>query len=669
MDVIGNIRKVIAFVFRAGAFTVTIKADDTPALSPKKNITLNVVDGDSIQTIVSDSSANTLTNKTINSDSNTLTIDTADANITINADDAKATITNIDSDNIKDGGIETIDIADDAITNSKIATDAVTSDSIQAGAVGTDEIADDAVTAAKINADLAGEGLTQAAGGELDVNVDDSTIEINADVVRVKASGIDTNELADGSVTGAKLDPAVAGLGIVQGVSDQLDVNVDDSTIEIDTDVVRVKDLGITTAKLENDAVDSSKLADDAVDTDAIQALAVTDAKINDVEASKITGSFPELYLEEQTATEAGGILAAPANSVHIRITSSSGTLSTISGLAAERYIQLENATGSAIFITDTSSVGNIQTGTKATLELADEATIVIYYDGSSAKIIGGSGGSGGAGGISTQFYTHTALPTPLVKNIRYIVDISAGNATSTMPAIDLTNDGSVIEVWPVNSGLTGNTITLTAGGSDEFNDPDLGVSTDQEYVQDVGRSRYVADDTANQWHIGDSYWSAGIELAEATATQAGTVKVAYAASEGNSDSITLSNTGTPITFTLTDVSGFTPTTGTFTAISVDEPGIYEITTKIMLSVGSSAVGSRISGSLQVNATTVAASIEYTLEPVESFAQIRMSKIVNLSASDNIRVVLTDSDNVGNMKVYDGGSAEVYRNLDIKRIG
>jgi len=534
MDVIGNIRKVIAFVFKAGTFTVTIKADDI--VPPTKDITLNVVDGDASQTIVSDSSANTLTNKTINSDSNTLTIDTADANITINADDAKATITNIDSDNIKDGGIETIDIADDAITNSKIATDAVTSDSIQAGAVGTDEIADDAVTAAKINADLAGEGLTQAAGGELDVNVDDSTIEINADVVRVKASGIDTNELADGSVTGAKLDPAVAGLGIVQGVSDQLDVNVDDSTIEIDTDVVRVKDLGITTAKLENDAVDSSKLADDAVDTDAIQALAVTDAKINDVEASKITGSFPELYLEEQTATEAGGILAAPANSVHIRITSSSGTLSTISGLAAERYIQLENATGSAIFITDTSSVGNIQTGTKATLELADEATIVIYYDGSSAKIIGGSGGSGGAGGISTQFYTHTALPTPLVKNIRYIVDISAGNATSTMPAIDLTNDGSVIEVWPVNSGLTGNTITLTAGGSDEFNDPDLGVSTDQEYVQDVGRSRYVADDTANQWHIGDSYWSAGIELQEATATQSGTVSTGDQVWSGNKE-------------------------------------------------------------------------------------------------------------------------------------
>ncbi len=159
------------------------------------------------------------------------------------------------------------------------------------------------------------------------------------------------------------------------------------------------------------------------------------------------------------------------------------------------------------------------------------------------------------------------------------------------------------------------------------------------------------------------------IGIPEATATQAGTVKVAYVASQGNADSITLSNTGTVISFTLTDALGFTPTTGTFTTISVDEPGIYEITTKIMLTVGSAAVGSRIDGSLQVNSSTVAASIQYSLEPVEGFAEIRMSKILNLSATDVIRVVLTDTDNDGNIFVYNGGSNEDYRNLDIKRIG
>ena len=62
---------------------------------------------------------------------------------------------------------------------------------------------------------LAGDGLGVDAG-TFKVNVDDSTIETNADALRVKAGGIDTNELAinavttdkitDGNVTNAKLD-------------------------------------------------------------------------------------------------------------------------------------------------------------------------------------------------------------------------------------------------------------------------------------------------------------------------------------------------------------------------------------------------------------------------------------------------------------------------------
>jgi hypothetical protein len=41
------------------------------------------------------------------------------------------------------------------------------------------------------------------------VNVDDATIEVNSDSLRVKAGGIDTNELADASVTEAKRDRTV----------------------------------------------------------------------------------------------------------------------------------------------------------------------------------------------------------------------------------------------------------------------------------------------------------------------------------------------------------------------------------------------------------------------------------------------------------------------------
>ena len=59
--------------------------------------------------------------------------------------------------------------------------------------------------------------------------------------------------LADGEVTPAKLNSAVAGSGLSGGAGTALAVNVDASTIEINSDTLRVKDLGITSAKLGTD--------------------------------------------------------------------------------------------------------------------------------------------------------------------------------------------------------------------------------------------------------------------------------------------------------------------------------------------------------------------------------------------------------------------------------
>lgn len=53
-----------------------------------------------------------------------------------------------------------------------------------------------------------------------------------------------------------------------------LDVNVDNATIEINTDSLRVKDLGITTAKLADSAVTTIKINANAVTLDKIQQIA-----------------------------------------------------------------------------------------------------------------------------------------------------------------------------------------------------------------------------------------------------------------------------------------------------------------------------------------------------------------------------------------------------------
>jgi hypothetical protein len=77
-----------------------------------------------------------------------------------------------------------------------------------------------------------------------------------------------------------------------------LSVNVDNATIEIDTDAIRVKDLGITTAKLNNGAVTTVKLGDNQVTYAKIQQVAnnrllgnVSGATANVAEVTIITAT------------------------------------------------------------------------------------------------------------------------------------------------------------------------------------------------------------------------------------------------------------------------------------------------------------------------------------------------------------------------------------------
>jgi hypothetical protein len=148
----------------------------------------------------------------------------------------------------------------------------IAADNIQikdAGVI-TAKLADDAVTAAKINADVAGNGLAQNVDGSLEVTVDGSTLEITADSLNVKDLGITTAKLAasavttikiiDDAVTAAKINADVAGNGLVQATGGELDVNVDNITLEITADALNLKDGGISTAKLASTSITAAKL-------------------------------------------------------------------------------------------------------------------------------------------------------------------------------------------------------------------------------------------------------------------------------------------------------------------------------------------------------------------------------------------------------------------------
>lgn len=123
---------------------------------------------------------------------------TKGANSTVLAVDSGGTLgyTTVTSAMITDGTIVAGDLAANAVTTAKITDLNVTTGKIADLAVTTGKIADAAVTAAKIDSAVAGNGLAGGAGTALSVNVDDSTLEINSDIIRVKDSGITVAKLA-----------------------------------------------------------------------------------------------------------------------------------------------------------------------------------------------------------------------------------------------------------------------------------------------------------------------------------------------------------------------------------------------------------------------------------------------------------------------------------------
>jgi len=206
--------------------------------------------------------------------------------------------TTLDPFKVKDLGIITAKLADDSVTTAKIADlnvtttkladDAVTTAKILDTNVTTTKLADDAVTTAKIldanvtTAKLADDAVTTAK--ILDANVtttklaDDAvtTVKItdaNVTTAKIASGGNDKVLVTDGTGTVAWIDKssltAVADLTTIEGTGTTLDP-------------FKVKDLGITTAKIADDAVTTVKLLDANVTTTKLADDAVTTAKIAD---------------------------------------------------------------------------------------------------------------------------------------------------------------------------------------------------------------------------------------------------------------------------------------------------------------------------------------------------------------------------------------------------
>jgi hypothetical protein len=207
---------------------------------------------------------------------------------------------------VNDLGITTAKLAADAVTNAELADNSVRTENIVDGQVQTADIANLNVTTGK----LAFDAVTNAQLFDNAVqteNILNETIRsediYNGTIVTadIADDAITTDKILNANVTTAKIaDADVTPIKIEPGANDQVLVTDETGTVAwIDNDTFMaiadqvtieglgttlspfvVKDLGITTAKLADDAVTTIKIADLNVTTAKINADAVTSAKI-----------------------------------------------------------------------------------------------------------------------------------------------------------------------------------------------------------------------------------------------------------------------------------------------------------------------------------------------------------------------------------------------------
>jgi hypothetical protein len=145
---------------------------------------------------------------------------------------------------------------------------------------------------------------TGGSGNNNKVLVADSTVADGG----VKWAQIVEGGIATGAVTADKIASAVAGSGLVGGAGTALSVNVDDSTIEISSDALRLKDGGVTSGKIANDTIVDADIKSDAAIALSKLATGALPTAITVASANIVNGSLLTTDFDTTTAVASGGV-------------------------------------------------------------------------------------------------------------------------------------------------------------------------------------------------------------------------------------------------------------------------------------------------------------------------------------------------------------------------
>ena len=345
------------------------------------------------------------------------------------------------------GTIAELQIADDAVTNAKIAVDAIQGDVIAASAIVATKIAENAVTNAKIAVDAI-QGDVIAAGAITETKITNDAIT--------------STKLASTAVTNAKIAvDAIQGDVIAAGAITETKITNDAITsAKISANAVTAAKINagaITATKIATDAITSDKISAGAITANEIASNAITSAKIN---ANAITAAKIDAGAITATEIASNAITSAKINAGAVtasEIASNAITAVKIDAGAITANKIAANAVTANAIEAGAITAGAIAAGAVNASTIISDGVIVgnkiAANTISAANILAGTIG---ADEISAAAITATKIAAGAVDASKLVID---GSSITSV----VVNSTPTLQLGSVNvNKLTGNSISAT---------------------------------------------------------------------------------------------------------------------------------------------------------------------------------------------------------------